>query len=327
MLAGIGLSLLSAVVINAGNLIEKVAVDRLPGFSARRTAKMLRILLSSRLWLLGVVVSVTGLVVQVMAFSLAPISVVQSLFCGGLVFLVVASRLYLHEPLHRIELIGLAVVVLALLLVSLSLAGTSNDVGLSGSVTAVLIASAATAVAVGGIFLVVRRVAVLASFATGIAAGLLYGVAALGTKGASTLVARDGLVGSVPHVFASPYPYVFLVFCGLGTLVFQTGLQRGRIGVIGPLTNVVASAYLVAVGMAVFGGRLPGSPVELTFRLIGFAGVLVGSCLLAGGGFSAVGFAAPVTEPDLGLGPIIEAEVEELSKGSEATGRPEGSSR
>src|ERR1700722_13001596 len=88
MLAGIGLSLLSALVINAGNLIEKVAVDRLPGFSARRTTHMLRTLLSSKLWLVGVVVSVTGLAFQVVAFALAPIAVVQSIFCGGLVFLV-----------------------------------------------------------------------------------------------------------------------------------------------------------------------------------------------------------------------------------------------
>jgi multidrug transporter EmrE-like cation transporter len=326
MLAGIGLSLLSALVINAGNLIEKVAVDRLPGFSARRTTHMLRTLLSSKLWLLGVVVSVAGLAFQVVAFALAPIAVVQSIFCGGLVFLVVVSRLHLHEPLHRTELVGLSVVVLALLLVSLSLAGSSDDVGVEGSVWTVVVAGAATAVTVGGLFFLVRRRSASASFTTGIAAGLLYGAAALGTKGASTLVARDGLVGAVPHVFASPYPYVFLVFCGLGTLVFQTGLQRGRIAVIGPLTNVVASAYLVAVGMAVFGEHLPGDPTVLTLRIAGFAGVLVGSCLLASGGVGVVGFGAgPVTEPDLGLGPVLEAEIGELVGRSDAPGPADSS--
>lgn len=311
MIAGVALSLLSALVINAGNLFEKRAVDNLPGISARRSAHLLRTLLSSRLWLLGALASVIGLGMQVEAFSLAPISVVQSIFSAGLVLLVIGSRVYFHEHFHRIEVIGLGVVVIAILLVSLSLTGPGNGVGRGGSLVWVLMAAGTTFALVVVIQIGHRRFAGGYAIVTGVSSGLLYGIGALGTKGASTFVTNHGLIGAIPQVMASPYPYVFIVFCGLGMLVFQTGLQRGRVGVIAPLNNVISSAYLVAVGTVVFHDPLPSDPTFLALRLTGFVGILGGTVLLAGGGSRAIGFAAaPATEPDLGFGPVLGVELQ-----------------
>lgn len=326
MIVGIGLSLLSALVINAGNLFEKQAVDHLPGISARRSGHLVRTLLSSRLWLIGALASALGLGMQVEAYSLAPISVVQSLFCAGLVLLVIGSRVYFHEEFHRIEMTGMGIVVIAILLVSVSLAGHENSVGHNGSLVWVLVAGGMTLGLVVVIQLGLRRLVGGSAIVTGVSSGLLYGVGALGTKGASTFVARDGLIAAIPHVMASPYPYVFVVFCGLGMLVFQTGLQRGRVGVIAPLNNVISSAYLVAVGTMVFNDPLPSNPTFLALRLTGFVGVLAGTVLLAGGGSHAVGFAAaPAIEPDLGLGPVLGVELEshaDCSNPAEALGAP-----
>jgi protein-S-isoprenylcysteine O-methyltransferase Ste14 len=82
---------------------------------------------------------------------------------------------------------------------------------------------------------------------------------------------------------ATPYPYVFLVTSLLGLAVFQTGLQRCRIAVVAPLTNIVASVYVVAIGMIVFHERLPKSPTLSALRLVGFALVLVGSWFFSTG--------------------------------------------
>jgi multidrug transporter EmrE-like cation transporter len=320
MLLGIGLSLLSALVINAGNLFEKRAVDNLPGISARRSGHLVRTLLTSRLWLLGALASVGGLAMQVEAYSRAPISVVQSIFSAGLVLLIIGSRVYFHEPFRRIEMVGMAVVVLAILLVSVSLTGSGNGVGLHSSVKWVLIASAATVVVVALIQVGSRRLRGGYAIVTGLSSGLLYGASSLGTKGASTIVAKDGLIAAIPPVMASPYPYVFIVLCGLGMLVFQVGLQRGRVGVIAPLNNVIASAYLVAVGTFVFREPFPSDPIFLALRLIGFAGILAGTILLAGGKSDTAGFAAvQAMEPDLGLGPVLEGELESLATHADAS--------
>jgi len=85
--------------------------------------------------------------------------------------------------------------------------------------------------------------------------------------------------------------------------------------------NVIASAYLVAVGTFVFREPFPSDPVFLALRLIGFAGILTGTILLAGGKSDTAGFAAvQAIEPDLGLGPVLEGELESLGTHAEASG-------
>lgn len=281
MLAGLGFSALTALSMSAGNLLEKHAVDRLPRLSARRAGRMLVALLTSPVWLAGFVVSLAGLGFQVVAFALAPLAVVQSVYGAGLVLLVLVARRVLGEHLGRREAAGLGVIVAAVVLVGVSL-GNGAGVGLHGSATRVVVV-AVVSMAAGGLLLGAARTvpAVDPGIAFGVGSGLLYGVGSLGTKGASTLVARDGIVGSIPHLLASPYPYLFVAASLLGLLVFQTGLQRARVGVVAPLSSVVSSTYVVAAGMVLFDEPLPGDPARTALRLAGFAGVLVGTALLA----------------------------------------------
>src|SRR5665213_2728064 len=146
MLAGIVFSFLSAMCASSGNVLEKLAVSRMPNISARHPAQMIRGLLSSRQWLLGLIMSVAGMGLLVLSLSLAPIAVAQSIASSGIVLMVVASRLYLHEPLRRNDIVGLGVVVIAVVFVSASLRGSDNTVGLGGSWIDILIAVAPTAI-------------------------------------------------------------------------------------------------------------------------------------------------------------------------------------
>jgi multidrug transporter EmrE-like cation transporter len=283
MLAGVVFSFLSAMCASTGNILEKLAVSRMPDISARHPAQMIRGLLTSRQWLLGLIMSVAGLGLLVLALSLAPIAVAQSIASSGIVLMVVASRLYLHEPLRRNDIVGLGVVVVAVVLVSASLRGSDNIVGLGGSWTDIAFAVAPTVLVVILIFAWLRLRSGNTAVLYGTASGLLYGAAALGMKGASTLVTRYGLVASVPHVFVTVYPYLTVVGMILALVAFQIGLQRSRIAVMGSVSSVVASTYLVAVGMLVFGEHLPTDRAAVILRLTGFAGVLIGTCFLAGG--------------------------------------------
>jgi len=283
MLAGVIFSFLSAMCASTGNVVQKLAVNRMPSIYARHPARMIRSLLTSRQWLLGLLLSVAGVGLLVLALSLAPIAVAQSIASSGIVLMVVVSRLHLHEPLRRNDVVGLVVVVIAVVFVSASLRGSDNSVGLGGSWIDLLYAVVPTVAVVVLIFVLIRRRGGSTAFLYGTASGLLYGIAALGMKGASTLVTRYGLVASVPKIFVSAYPYVTAVGMVFALLVFQIGLQRSRIAVMGSVSSVVASTYLVAVGMLVFGEHLPTDRAILVLRLTGFAGVLIGSCFLAGG--------------------------------------------
>ncbi|MCU1492517.1 MAG: hypothetical protein JWO62_281 [Acidimicrobiaceae bacterium] len=282
MVLGILFSFLASGCFNLSNLLEKRAVDGMAAISARRASHMVRMLGSSKLWVTGFVVGVVAVGFMVIGYSLAPIAVVQSIFGAGLVLLVLASRLFLNEPMGRREWLGLAVIVIAVVLVSVTL-GSSTSPGLRGSMGQVILASVATTAFAAFMFVVLQRSSADPSVPFGVAAGLLYGVAALQTKSASVLLVHHGVLGGIPRILASPYPYVFIVTSVLGLFTFQTGLQRCRVAVVGPLTNIIASIYVVAVGMVVFSDPLPRSSALTVLRLFGFALVLVGSWAFAAG--------------------------------------------
>jgi drug/metabolite transporter (DMT)-like permease len=243
---------------------------------------MVRVLLTSRLWVSGFVVGIVAVGLMVIGYSLAPIAVVQTIFGAGLVFLVLASRVYLHEPIGRREYFGLCVIVAAVIVVSLTLRSATAP-GVAGSTLDVVGVTAATVIAAGLIFLVLHRRSSDASLPFGATSGLLYGIAALQTKGASVLIEKHGLFEGIPRVLASPYPYLFVVMSILGLLIFQSGIQQCRMAVLGPITNSVASVYVVLVGMFVFGETFFSDAALSISRLCGFALVVVGSWIFATG--------------------------------------------
>jgi hypothetical protein len=136
-------------------------------------------------------------------------------------------------------------------------------------------------------------------------------LATLGTKGASTLVSQHGVVASVPLILTSIYPYVFVVFALLAMILYQSGIQRFRIAIVGSMSDVVASTYVVVVGMLVFGEPLPHRPVILALRLIAFVGIITGSLFLALGGRGSAADLPPI-DADLGVGEVLVAEVDSL---------------
>jgi multidrug transporter EmrE-like cation transporter len=311
VVAGVIFSFISAVLINSGNVVQKHSVGAMSELSARHSGRLIQTLASSRPWMIGFALCLAGVALQVLAFALAPISVVQSIFNAGIVGLVLFSRLKLGEQLQRLEWFGLGIVIVSLVSMSASLNDAAGAVGTGGTGLGVVVAVAPTILVTILVIAAIRTDRWNTGFLYGTVAGLLYGAAALGTKGASTLVDHYGVVAGIPHILTSLFPYIFIVCSVLGMLMYQTGLQRYRISVVGSMTDVVCSTYLVIVGSIVFGEHLPSDPVTLTLRLAGFVGVLVGSILVAVGSTSGGedGETMMVTEADMGLGPVLAAEV------------------
>ena len=89
-------SVLASLCFSLSNVLEKIAVDRMPGMSPSRAMQMLNLLRNSKLWLGGFLFGAVAVALAVVAYALAPITVVQSIIAAGLVVIVAISRLVLR---------------------------------------------------------------------------------------------------------------------------------------------------------------------------------------------------------------------------------------
>ena len=112
---------------------------RMPPLNVRKSSQMVRRLLGNPLWLLGFCIVAFGLVVQVVALSVASISVVQAVAPTGTALLLVLSHIFLGDRLRRAEYFGIAALVVALGLLVLSLDSHSDQATGSASVSALLL--------------------------------------------------------------------------------------------------------------------------------------------------------------------------------------------
>lgn len=287
---GIGVTVASALLYNVGFVLEKHGLTALPDVHARRLGHLLRSVASSPAWLAGFVSMLAGLALQIVALSVVPISVVQPIFVSGIVLLLVLAHLALGEHLGRRDWAGVGVVAVALLCISLSLDPRNDHAGTRGTVAGIIGIGVPTAVVAVWLFLTADRLGHDGSHPRthlraplyGMASGLVYGVASLATKAVSAQMEKGGIFHALPHVLASPYVYLLGLSSAGGLVLFQTALQRCHASVVVPVSNVISSAYVVAVGTVLFGDHLPDTGWRVALRLVGFAGVLGGMALLAG---------------------------------------------
>jgi drug/metabolite transporter (DMT)-like permease len=280
---GILVAALATTSYNVGLIVEKRALGAMPPIDARRAVSLVRTLVFDPVWLAGFALMLCGFGLQVVALMLAPVSVVQPVLGSGVVILVLLSRLVLRERLGRVELWCVLAVAVAIAAIALSAAGSAGRVGHQASglwMTAVAVPACLLALILGASALRPvsggkhRVPAVGVSY--GVAAGLLYGVATLAIKGLSGAIFHHGggLSGLVVAVLTSPYPYLTVGCSGVALLIFQTGLQRCRVAIVGPVSNITGSIFFMVAGTWLFGEQLPANPVELALRL--------GGILLAG---------------------------------------------
>jgi len=282
----VAVALLATTAYHLGLILEKRALAKLPAIDARHAGKLLRTLLTAPAWLAGFCLMLCGFGLQVMALTLAPVSVVQPILGSGVVILLVLSRVVLHETLGRLELACVLAMAGAIVVIALSATGSAGHVGHETSGTllaAVAVPASAVAIGLGASALRTRPAGRHRVPANGVsyavASGLLYGVATLAIKGLSGTIAHYGALSSglLLAVAGSPYPYVTVGCSAIGMLIFQTGLQRCRVSIVGPVSNITGSVFFIVAGTWLFGERLPADPAKLVLRLAGIvaAGVVV----------------------------------------------------
>jgi drug/metabolite transporter (DMT)-like permease len=284
VVGGLALALLATTAYNTGLIVEKQALGQLPAISGWRLVSVAVTLLSSPRWLAGFGLMLCGLAFQVLALMHAPVTVVQPAIASGVAIVLVLSRLILREHLGRGEYACVAVMALSVVLLAFS-AGQTAEVGrrLSGAALAAVavpsclfgLLAAASALRAGSR----KHGPPVTGVSYGIATGLLYGVAALAIKALSALLVRGhGITSIVIALLFSPYLYLMAACSAAGLLLFQTALQRCRISIVAPVSNVLGSIYFMVVGTWLFHERLPADPGLLVLRLVG---IVIACCVVA----------------------------------------------
>jgi hypothetical protein len=245
---GLVLALASAAAINLGFLLQHRGLAEIQ-FVPRRPWDAVRLGLKSHSWLGGQALGWVGFAAQIVAVSLAPLSLVQAFAAAGLALSVpLAALLFAHRISHSQRL---AVVLVAASLAVLPLGlGAGGEHLRTGTLVVVLGATGAAAVLVA----LPRRPALLA-----IAAGLFYGTADAAIKAVS-------LGFSQHHAMAllSGWTVVAVLGTAAGFLAFQSALRTGN--AVSSISLMTASAALVAIGCGVLAfsetlGRRPAMTV------------------------------------------------------------------
>ena len=297
-LVGAAVAVVAALLYDAGYVLEKQALNELP--PVRLTpAGVLRVAASSRRWLAGFTAMLAGLALQVVALTLAPVSVVQPILAGGLIALAAAGSSLLGERLTRRQVAALVLVVLAIALVAASARSSNLATAVPGArFVVLLVVVAALAVAAIRAGLAPRAQASWPSRAAGLpltlsglagialGAGLLYGLGAVAEKAVATQMVRHGLVAGGWSALTTAYPWVFVGATFVGMLVFQVGLQRNPASLMAALTNVTSTVCALVGASVIFQEAVLPSSWWAAVRAGAFACVLGAVALVAVDGAS-----------------------------------------
>jgi hypothetical protein len=262
----LGLAAGSTTLTNLAYLREHDAAADLPCLSMRRPLHSLRLLVTSRGWLLGFAMESSGFALYAAALALASLAVVQSIGAGGIGVLGYLSARLSGRRLDRRHLAAVTLSVLGLAALGVSLARASGQ-GSGGSTLEVVLWLAATA-CLALIVLVLGRRFGSPAVADGIAGGLFFSIGDVSTKLATQGGARFAFVVTL------------VIGYTLGTSLLQLGYQRGGALTVAGLATLLTNAVPIAAGTIVLHEPVP-SGIFGVLRVFAFGTVTVSAILLA----------------------------------------------
>jgi hypothetical protein len=267
--AGLVVALASALALNWGFWVQHGVASALPRLSVSAPVRSLRLLFAHRRWLAGWSAGLAGWALYVLALRLAPLSLVQAVSAGGVgVLALLAWRVTGARPLRR-ERVSLVIAVVGLIVLALSLAGSTPH-GRHGSSLAVL-GWAGSSLVLGTLAVVGASRVLRAGAAFGIGSGLLYAAGDVATKAA--------VGGGVRLALAA----LVLACHGLAFVMLQLGFQRGGVLATAGLSSLLTNALPIVAGVVLFGEGVPAGWTGAV-RVIGFGAVVLGGAGLARGG-------------------------------------------
>ncbi|MFL5825965.1 MAG: hypothetical protein ACJ76V_05525 [Thermoleophilaceae bacterium] len=272
---GILLALFCALVTNLGFLFKHRGACAAPDVEWRHPFKSAVGLWSSKWFAIGMFVAIGAWVLHVGAMAMAPLSIVQSVISGGLVFLTVLAERFFGFKVGKRQWIGvgLMAVGLALLTVVLPASGGAH----SGYSQAAMIAFESGLLVVGTLLVLSPQFGARHEHhgvLLGSAAGLLFGVSDVSIKALTGLIGAHGILGVV-----SPWLGVTILASVIAFYASARGLQTGEAVPVITLTSAAANISAIGGGILVFGDPMPTHPLGIALQSLAFLLVIVAAAV------------------------------------------------
>jgi drug/metabolite transporter (DMT)-like permease len=244
------LSLLGAIAIGAGWVLQHRVIDPDVGGDPDRR---LIALLHRPMWWSGIASMSVGQTLTGIALQKGAITLVAPLASTNLLWaFLIRAVLIRHRPPRR-DLVGAAGFAIA---VSVFVIVGGPKVSRSNQPAGLLISAAVTAgvaaLATGLVILGVRRSAMVASVTAAIAAGVLYGLQDVATRGAIILSTQHG----ISPVVQSLWPYLLLAAATAAVLLTQRAFHAARLDHALPPMAATQPVLGVILGVLLLGDRL-----------------------------------------------------------------------
>ncbi len=268
----------SLLALASGTLMAlAAALEKYEGMRTALASKgfaLLAALARRPLWVVGVVASALGWVLETAALVLSPVPVVATLRNAGRGVLVPFGRGWLAERFGSLELTGIVLTILGGAVTAFGSSGaaivrkplpnlTTLEVGAGCALFAAVVAELSRRLA-GDLQpgMAATHLESLRSKAAGIAAGAAVGVLFAGTgvysKEIGDRIALYGLNG-LPSSFGSPSPYLMVASTVWAQSILQQAFRRANAASVASANASVASTGLIVAGFALYGQHISGA--------------------------------------------------------------------
>jgi drug/metabolite transporter (DMT)-like permease len=271
---GILLSLACALATNFGFLLKHRGACAAPDVSLRHPVASAVGLFRSKWFTLGMLVALCAWLLHVSALAMAPLSLVQAVISGGLVFLTVLAERFFGCTVGTRQWagVGLTAVGLVLLAVTLPHSGGAH----SGYSLAGMIVFESALLAVGTFLVLSPQLGSHEHHGVmlGTAAGILFGVSDVAIKALTGSVGSEGAIGLL-----SPWLLTCVIASVIAFYASARGLQKGEAVPVITLTSAAANVSAISGGILVFGDPMPNDPLGIVLQSFAFVLVVVAAAL------------------------------------------------
>jgi drug/metabolite transporter (DMT)-like permease len=271
---GILLSLLCALATNVGFLLKHRGACAAPDVSLTHPIASAIGLFRSKWFALGMLVALGAWTFHVLALAMAPLSLVQAVISGGLVFLTVMAERFFGFTVGTRQWAGVGLTALGLVLLAATLphgGGAHANYSL-----AAMIAFESALLALGTFLVLSPQLGSHEHHGVmlGTAAGILFGVSDVAIKALTGSVGDLGVAGLL-----SPWLVTCVIASVIAFFASARGLQKGEAVPVITLTSAAANVTAISGGILVFGDPMPGDPVGIVLQSFAFVLVVVAAAL------------------------------------------------
>ena len=271
---GIVLALLCAFATNVGFLLKHRGACAAPDVSLKHPVASAVGLFRSKWFAVGMLVALIAWIFHVGALAMAPLSIVQAMNAGGLVFLTVLAERFFGCSVGTRQWAGVGLTALGLVLLAVTLPTSGG--GHSSYSLAGMIAFESALLVLGTALVLSKKLGSHEHHGVmlGTAAGILFGVSDVAIKALTTSMGQEGVLGMV-----SPWLLTCVLASVIAFYASARGLQKGEAVPVIALTSAAANVTAISGGILVFGDPMPNDPLGIVLQSFAFVLVIAAAAL------------------------------------------------